>query len=164
MPECAIAEHCEGRIRNVARDGERATENVELNYRREIAVPQQPRRLLECGALGKLVDLIARDDELATCTVDVTELRGCRDDTFQSADRHVSTVAVMYDRVNVDWRINMNPARSSWIAAAEASRLLAVRRTTLYAYVSRGFIRSQASPGRCCKRCAVAVARQPRRT
>ena len=41
----------------------------------------------------------------------------------------------------------MNPARSSWIASAEASRLLAVRRTTLYAYVSRGFIRSQASPG-----------------
>jgi citrate synthase len=53
----------------------------------------------------------------------------------------------MYDCVNVDWQINMNGVRSSWIAAAEASRLLAVRRTTLYAYVSRGFIRSQASPG-----------------
>jgi len=34
-----------------------------------------------------------------------------------------------------------------WIAAAEASRLLGVSRATLYAYVSRGYVRSQASPG-----------------
>jgi citrate synthase len=34
-----------------------------------------------------------------------------------------------------------------WIGAAEASRLLGVSRTTLYAYVSRGFIRSQPRPG-----------------
>src|SRR5215470_18452417 len=34
-----------------------------------------------------------------------------------------------------------------WISAAEASRLLGVSRTTLYAYVSRGFIRSQPRPG-----------------
>ena len=34
-----------------------------------------------------------------------------------------------------------------WIDAVEASRLLGVSRTTLYAYVSRGFIRSQAAPG-----------------
>jgi citrate synthase len=41
----------------------------------------------------------------------------------------------------------MSDHRAPWIAAAEASRLLAVSRTTLYAYVSRGHIRSQASPG-----------------
>src|SRR5215831_5810335 len=35
----------------------------------------------------------------------------------------------------------------SWIDAPEASRLLGVSRTTLYAYVSRGFIRSQPRPG-----------------
>src|SRR5687767_15711329 len=35
----------------------------------------------------------------------------------------------------------------SWISAAEASRLLRVSRTTLYAYVSRGYVRSQATPG-----------------
>src|SRR3954462_15861844 len=57
------------------------------------------------------------------------------------------TVAPMYDAVNVDWWINMSDARHSWIAAAEASRLLGVSRATLYAYVSRGFIRSQAAPG-----------------
>jgi citrate synthase len=34
----------------------------------------------------------------------------------------------------------------SWIAAADASRRLGVSRATLYAYVSRGFVRSQASP------------------
>jgi citrate synthase len=41
----------------------------------------------------------------------------------------------------------MSEARYSWIAAGDASRLLGVSRATLYAYVSRGFIRSQATPG-----------------
>ena len=31
-----------------------------------------------------------------------------------------------------------------WITAAEAARLLGVSRATLYAYVSRGFVRSEA--------------------
>jgi citrate synthase len=52
----------------------------------------------------------------------------------------------MYDPVNVDSWINMTADRS-WIDAAEASSLLRVRRSTLYAYVSRGFIRSQSTPG-----------------
>jgi citrate synthase len=34
-----------------------------------------------------------------------------------------------------------------WISAAEAARLLRVNRATLYAYVSRGFVRSQPVPG-----------------
>src|SRR5204863_10122270 len=34
-----------------------------------------------------------------------------------------------------------------WISAADASRLLRVSRATLYAYVSRGSVRSQAMPG-----------------
>jgi citrate synthase len=51
----------------------------------------------------------------------------------------------MYDRVNVDSAINMSRP-SSWISAADASALLGVSRTTLYAYVSRGFVRSQATP------------------
>src|SRR4029077_19842201 len=37
--------------------------------------------------------------------------------------------------------------RRPWIDAVEASRLLGVSRATLYAYVSRGFVRSQAAPG-----------------
>ena len=42
-----------------------------------------------------------------------------------------------------------NPRRPErpWIAAEEAARLLGVSRATLYAYVSRGFVRSQATPG-----------------
>jgi citrate synthase len=52
----------------------------------------------------------------------------------------------MYDRVNVDSTINMS-LRASWISAADASALLDISRSTLYAYVSRGFIRSQATPG-----------------
>jgi citrate synthase len=52
----------------------------------------------------------------------------------------------MYDLVNVDSAINMKRP-PSWISAADASALLGVSRTTLYAYVSRGFVRSQATPG-----------------
>ncbi|HXD20578.1 MAG TPA: citrate/2-methylcitrate synthase [Vicinamibacterales bacterium] len=45
--------------------------------------------------------------------------------------------------------INMTVAAraGAWISAAEASRRLGVTRATLYAYVSRGFVRSQASSG-----------------
>jgi citrate synthase len=38
-------------------------------------------------------------------------------------------------------------ADHSWIRADEAARLLRVSRTTLYAYVSRGYVRSQATAG-----------------
>src|SRR3954468_3474782 len=37
--------------------------------------------------------------------------------------------------------------RSTWISAADAAAALRVSRATLYAYVSRGHIRSQAQPG-----------------
>jgi citrate synthase len=40
----------------------------------------------------------------------------------------------------------MSKVPHSWIDAVEASRRLGVNRATLYAYVSRGFVRSQASP------------------
>jgi len=52
----------------------------------------------------------------------------------------------MYDCVNIDWSINMNAGRV-WIGAAEAAALLGVSRATLYAYVSRGYVRSQPRPG-----------------
>jgi citrate synthase len=41
----------------------------------------------------------------------------------------------------------MTEAPHAWIDAGEAARALGVSRATLYAYVSRGFIRSQAAPG-----------------
>src|SRR3990170_547262 len=37
--------------------------------------------------------------------------------------------------------------RTEWIDAKEATRLLGVSRATLYAYVSRGFLRSEPVPG-----------------
>src|SRR5919106_6624543 len=40
-----------------------------------------------------------------------------------------------------------DPPVHAWIGAADAAQLLGVSRATLYAYVSRGFIRSQALPG-----------------
>ena len=46
-------------------------------------------------------------------------------------------------------RNQRNPRGPSqpWIGAGDAARLLGVSRATLYAYVSRGFVRSQATPG-----------------
>ena len=39
-------------------------------------------------------------------------------------------------------------ARTEWLDAAAATRLLGISRATLYAYVSRGFVRSEAVPGK----------------
>lgn len=41
----------------------------------------------------------------------------------------------------------MSPDFSGWLPAADAARLLGVSRATLYAYVSRGFVRSQPGAG-----------------
>jgi citrate synthase len=41
----------------------------------------------------------------------------------------------------------MAPDSRPWIAAEEAARVLGITRATLYAYVSRGYLRSQVSPG-----------------
>jgi citrate synthase len=51
----------------------------------------------------------------------------------------------MYHHVNMDSSINMR--EKSWMTAADAARTLRVSRATLYAYVSRGLVRSQATPG-----------------
>jgi citrate synthase len=52
----------------------------------------------------------------------------------------------MYDLVNVDSAINMSQG-ATWLDAAEAARRLGVARATLYAYVSRGYVRSQPIAG-----------------
>src|SRR5690242_3766284 len=49
--------------------------------------------------------------------------------------------------VNIDWIINMKKPASPWLNAAEATALLGVNRATLYAYVSRGRIRSEPGTG-----------------
>jgi citrate synthase len=49
--------------------------------------------------------------------------------------------------VNIDLSINMETKKAAWLDAAEAVAALGVSRATLYAYVSRGRIRSEAAPG-----------------
>jgi citrate synthase len=49
--------------------------------------------------------------------------------------------------VNIDYSINMERRRAAWLDANEAVEALGVSRATLYAYVSRGRIRSEAAPG-----------------
>src|SRR3954452_24595814 len=51
----------------------------------------------------------------------------------------------MYDYVNIDSTINMSDR--TWMSAADAAGALRVSRATLYAYVSRGYVRSQSMPG-----------------
>jgi citrate synthase len=51
-------------------------------------------------------------------------------------------------RVNIDSLINMKMKSAPWVEAAEAVELLGVSRATLYAYVSRGHIRSEPLAGR----------------
>jgi citrate synthase len=54
----------------------------------------------------------------------------------------------MHHRVNIDSAINMTTkVAAAWLSAADAATLLGVTRATLYAYVSRGYVRSQAGAG-----------------
>jgi citrate synthase len=50
--------------------------------------------------------------------------------------------------VNIDCTINMSTNSTTWLSAKEAVKLLGVSRATLYAYVSRGRIRSEATAGK----------------
>src|SRR5262245_60129204 len=53
----------------------------------------------------------------------------------------------IHNRVNIDYTINMTKTKAAWLDADEAVETLGVSRATLYAYVSRGRIRSEAAPG-----------------
>jgi citrate synthase len=52
----------------------------------------------------------------------------------------------VYHAVNIDLAINMT-GQPLWMSADAAAKALRVSRATLYAYVSRGLVRSQARPG-----------------
>jgi citrate synthase len=58
-----------------------------------------------------------------------------------------ANVWCIHIRVNIDYTINMKDTKATWLDADEAVRTLGVSRATLYAYVSRGRIRSEAAPG-----------------
>jgi citrate synthase len=57
------------------------------------------------------------------------------------------TVWLVGHRVNIDLRVNMKARDQAWLDAEAALELLGVSRATLYAYVSRGRIRSEPVPG-----------------
>ena len=65
--------------------GEIGAEGSELGRRRQVAVPEQPRRLLERRVRGELADGESGDDQLARLAIDVTETRRRRDDVFETA-------------------------------------------------------------------------------
>jgi citrate synthase len=58
-----------------------------------------------------------------------------------------ANVCCGHSRVNIDLAINMERKKAAWLDADEAVQTLGVSRATLYAYVSRGRIRSEAAPG-----------------
>lgn len=51
----------------------------------------------------------------------------------------------MYYIVNLDWQINVSMKKAQYLKAGEAASELGISTTTLYAYVSRGMIRSEAA-------------------
>jgi citrate synthase len=59
----------------------------------------------------------------------------------------LANVCCIHTRVNIDSTINMETKKTPWLDADEAVQTLGVSRATLYAYVSRGRIRSEAAPG-----------------
>jgi citrate synthase len=76
--------------------------------------------------------------------IDVAQSGRGGDDIVQST-RHDPIVRLAVYIVNIDCRINTNMAAPShFLTAAEAAATLGVTRATLYAYASRGQVRSQA--------------------
>src|SRR2546422_7835649 len=82
--------------------GQLGSESLELPGRGEIAVPEQPGRLLECRMCGELADRKASDDQLSALAVHMTQTRRRRDYAFEAAGEHAATVSSVYDAVNVD--------------------------------------------------------------
>jgi citrate synthase len=109
-------------------------------------VPEQPDRLLERRVFGQLGEGKAADDQFAALAIYVAEFGRRGHDAIESLAVHDLNVVLVYDRVNIDSTINMKPA-GAWMTAGEAAAALRVGRATLYAYVSRGLVRSQPTPG-----------------
>ena len=126
----AVAQQRERRRRQRARGCEVARETRRARAaRRQIAVPQQPGGLLERGVLRELVDAESRamiSSPRSPSTWLSARRRG--DHAFESAVAHDRTLAPVYDRVNVDWTINMSDGHHAWIGAAEAAAMLGVSR------------------------------------
>jgi len=62
-----------------------SAEGSELGRCRQVTVPEQPRRLLECRVGSELTDGKSGDDQLARLAIDVTETRRGGDDVFETA-------------------------------------------------------------------------------
>jgi citrate synthase len=60
----------------------------------------------------------------------------------------VANVCCRHEIVNIDSPVNMTIPSPAWLDANEAIALLGVSRATLYAYVSRGRVRSEAVAGK----------------
>ena len=107
---------------------------------------EQVRHLFERGVRRQIFDRVARQRQPAAVAVDFAQSRRRRDDAFQSVC-HGSMFDLRSDIVNIDRRINQWRERPHHLTAAHAADLLGVTRATLYAYASRGQLRSEAVPG-----------------
>jgi citrate synthase len=77
----------------------------------------------------------------------VAETGGRGDDPFQPL-RHASIVEKLYRVVNIDRKINLSMPARYYLTAKQAAEALGIAPATLYAYVSRGQLRSETIPGR----------------
>ena len=102
LPLSAFAQQRERRRRQCPLGGELGTKCFQLRRRRQRAVPQQPRRLLEARVRRELADRVAGDDQLAALTIDIAQPRRRGNDALEPAVDHVSNVALVYDCVNID--------------------------------------------------------------
>lgn len=112
-----------------------------------MVVLEQVGHVLERRVRSQRVDRVAGQSESAGGSVDLAEASPCRDDPFEprlrgSTDCHRSKMRVRSCIVNVDSTVNM----TRHLTAKDAARRLGVSRATLYAYVSRGLVRSRPTP------------------
>ena len=88
-PLSAFAQQRERRRRQRPLGGEPGTKCFQLPRRRQRAVPQQPRRLLEARVRRELADRVAGDDQLTALTIDIAQPRRRGNDALEPAVDHV---------------------------------------------------------------------------
>lgn len=133
--------------------GPRSSQGGFLRLVRQAIVGHQERHRLERAGRSNIRHIVPGERQPPLLTIDVTQTRLRRDHAVQPFRAivhrlghpalHVLTLALAQYVVNIDNAINM----SSHVSSREAAQMLGVGRSTVYAYVSRGLIRSRPVAG-----------------
>ena len=128
-------------VRQVLRESPRAPRL------RQAAMQEQVSDFFETGVRRQIFHRIPGKRQLPGLAIHVAQPRGGGHDAFQTLV-HAFMFGQAHYIVNIDCRINIMDADRYYLTAQQAADALGVTQATLYAYTSRGQLRSEPVPGR----------------